>query len=78
MVVVWHPQDIIAEIRKRGWTHQKIADHLGVSRSTVTQSIKTASSRKVCGFISELIGIPQAALWPFKVVAPPPKTPKHP
>ncbi len=66
MVNAWHPQDIIAGIRKRGWTHQRIADHLALSRSTVTLSIKTGSSPEVRAFIAELIDVPEAELWPFR------------
>lgn len=66
MVTTWHPQDIIAEIRKRGWTHQKIADHLGLSRSTVTLSIRTGSSVIVRAFIARLIGAQEEELWPFR------------
>ena len=66
MVIAWHPQDIIAGIRKRGWTHRKIAEHLCLSRSTVTLSIKTGSSPIVRAFISELIGVPEAEMWPFR------------
>lgn len=70
MVVAWHPQDIIAGIRKSGWTHQKIAGHLGLSRSTVTLSIKTGSSPPVRAFIAELIGVSEAELWPFRFPCP--------
>ena len=66
MVVAWHPQDIIAEIRKSGLTHQKISDHLGISRSTVTLTIRTGSSPRVRAFVSGLIGVSEAKLWPFR------------
>jgi len=66
MVVAWHPQDIVASIRKAGWTHQKIADQLEISRSTVTLCIKTGSSPIVRAFISDLINVSEAELWPFR------------
>lgn len=66
MVVAWHPQDIIAEIRKRGWTHQKIADQVGLKRSTVTLSIKTGSNPLVRDFVARLIGVPEKKLWPHR------------
>lgn len=71
MVIAWHPQDILAEIRKRGWTHQSIAVHLGLSRSTVSLSIKTGSSDQVRAFVANLIGVPEAKLWPFRFPPPP-------
>ena len=30
-------QTIIMDLRKAGWTHSKIADHVGVSRTYITQ-----------------------------------------
>jgi len=71
VVVAWHPQDIIAGIRKCGWTHQQISEHLGISRSTVTLTIRTGSSPQVRAFISQLIGVPEAELWPFRFPCPP-------
>jgi lambda repressor-like predicted transcriptional regulator len=71
MVVAWHPQDIIAGIRKGGWTHQRISEHLGISRSTVTLTIQTGSSPQVRAFISQLLGLPEAELWPFRFPCPP-------
>jgi lambda repressor-like predicted transcriptional regulator len=66
MVVAWHPQDIVAEIRKRGWTHQKIANHLHLSRSTVTLSIKTGSNPLVRDFLARLIDVPEKKLFPHR------------
>lgn len=66
MVAGWHPQDIVAGIRKVGWTHQKIADQLELSRSTVTLCIKTGGSPAVRTFIAKLLNIPEAELWPFR------------
>lgn len=65
-VLGWHPQDILAGIKKHGWTHQQIADHLGVSRSTVTLAIKTGSSAPVREFVSKLLGVPEQELWAFR------------
>lgn len=62
----WHPQDILAEIKKHGWTHQRIAAHLGVSRSTVTLGIKTGCSGPVREFVSGLLGVPEQELWAFR------------
>jgi lambda repressor-like predicted transcriptional regulator len=73
MVAGWHPQDIVAGIRKVGWTHQMIADELGVGRSTVTLSIRTGGNSAVCSFIATLIGAPEAELWPFRSPCPPEK-----
>lgn len=63
----WHPQDIIAAVKKQGWTHQRIADHLGLSRATVSLGIKTGSSPAVRKFVAELIGgVSEQELWPFR------------
>jgi lambda repressor-like predicted transcriptional regulator len=62
----WHPQDILTAIKKQKWTHQRIANHLKVSRSTVTLALKTGSSAKVRTFVSDLLGVPEEELWAFR------------
>lgn len=62
-----HPEEIKAAIRIRGVTPAVIADHLGLTPSTVSRVIHgdTVSAR-VRQHIAELIGKPVATLWPPK------------
>jgi Ner family transcriptional regulator len=69
-ILGWHPQDIIAAIKKQGWTHQRIADHLGVSRSTVSLCLKTGSSPAVRGFVAQLVGVSEQEIWPCRFPSP--------
>lgn len=61
----WHPVDLAAAIKKTGWTHERIANELGVSRSTVSHGIRTGCSKAVRDFVSDLLGIPANEIWPF-------------
>ncbi len=62
-VLGWHPQDIIAAIKKQGWTHQQIADHLEISRATVSLGVRTGCSPVVRKFVANLIGVSEQELW---------------
>ncbi len=62
-VLGWHPQDIIAAIKKQGWTHQRIADHLEISRATVSLGVRTGCSPAVREFVANLIGVTEQELW---------------
>lgn len=65
----WHPQDIISAVKKQGWTHQRIAEQLGISRATVSLGIKTGSSPIVREYVAHLIGVPEQELWPYRFPA---------
>lgn len=77
VIQAWHPVDLAAAIKKTGWTHARIAETLGVSRSTVSHGIRTGSSKVVRDFISELIGVPSEEIWPFLPPELPPLVPKR-
>lgn len=63
-----HPEDIKAELKKRGWTQAALADEIGVSRSAVAQTIGGGMrSARVQGRIALLIGQPVASIWPDRV-----------
>jgi len=70
----WHPVDLAAAIKKKGWTHAAIAESLGVSRSTVSHGIRTGCSKAVRDFVSELLRVPEAEIWPY---LPPPIPPRR-
>lgn len=62
----WHPQDIIAAVKKQGLTHERIAEQLKISRATVSLGIKTGSSPVVREYIAHLIGVSEQELWPYR------------
>lgn len=62
----WHPQDIIAAVKKQGLTHKRIAEQLNISRATVSLAIKTGSSPVVREYIAHIIGVPEQELWPYR------------
>ncbi len=66
MVNPWHPIDINAAIRKQGLTHEEIARHLNCSRSTVTHTIRTGSSKAVRDYIALVVGCPAEEIWPCR------------
>lgn len=60
-----HPEDIKAQIRKRGTTPAQIARDLAVSQSAVSLVIAgTAVSARIRERISLVTGLPVSALWP--------------
>lgn len=77
VIQAWHPVDLAAAIKKTGWTHARIAETLSVSRSTVSHGIRTGSCKVVRDFISKLLGVSAAEIWPFLPPELPPVAPKR-
>ncbi len=65
----WHRADIVAALRKSGWSLRKLAMHHGyASPSTLT----TAMARpwaKGEAIIAQAIGIDPAIIWPSRYIA---------
>lgn len=59
-----HPEDIKAELRKRGWTLQAVADEAGVSHTTVSTCLRSGASEPARTLISRILGRDPASLWP--------------
>ncbi len=60
-----HYADIHAALIKCGWPPSRIADHLGVERSAVSQVTRgTATSYNIASTISAKTGIALRRLWP--------------
>jgi transcriptional regulator with XRE-family HTH domain len=49
-----------------GWSQAQIAKKLGVSKASVSYSIQTGASPAITFFVSQLLGIPEAYLWPYR------------
>ena len=62
-----HPEQIKAAIRMKGYTAAVVAEHMGVSRSTVAQVISgRATSARIKAYISKITGLSVETLWPPK------------
>lgn len=60
-----HYADIIAALKKAGQPPVRIARHMDVTPSMVSQVIRGKStSRRVAEHISSVIGLPISTLWP--------------
>ncbi len=61
----WHPADILASVRKAGWTLAALAEHYGLERSTLThamsRSYPLAEKR-----IADAIGVAPQVIWPSR------------
>lgn len=60
-----HPEDIKAELRKKGTSQKKIADTLKVNPTTVHNVIYGGcKSERIAGAIAMVIGVDRSAIWP--------------
>jgi lambda repressor-like predicted transcriptional regulator len=63
-----HPEQIKAEMRMRGYTQARLADEIGVKKSTVSQVIGgVGKSFPIQTAIANLLGISIEKLWPGQV-----------
>lgn len=60
----WKPHDIKQAIQNKGWTQAQIAEQLNISRSSVSQGIRTGTPLVLREFLSELLQVPAPALFP--------------
>ena len=60
---VWHQQDILAEIRKRGETLASLSRGAGLNRGTL-QSVFSKRYPKGQKIVAEFIGVSRHELWP--------------
>lgn len=63
----WHPEDIKAEIRKRGWSCSSLSRSAGFCRQAVNQAL-TRPWFAVEQIISAAIDVPPETLWPERYV----------
>jgi Ner family transcriptional regulator len=61
----WHPADILASVRKAGWTLAALAEHHGLERSTLTHAM-SRSYPKAEKRIAEAIGVAPQVIWPSR------------
>lgn len=62
----WHPADIVAALRKRGWSLRRLSTHHGYSHPATLQRALHARWPKGQRLIAEAIGIAPEAIWPSR------------
>lgn len=61
----WHRADIIAELRKAGWSLRKLSQHHGYQPDVLKQTL-TSRWPKAEGIIARAIGVTPADIWPSR------------
>lgn len=59
----WHPQDIIAAVRKKGSSLQALGREHGFSRITFNKATRERFPR-AHQVIAEFLGVPRQTIWP--------------
>ena len=59
----WHPQDIMAAVRKRGSSLQGLAREHGFSRNTLNRALKERFPN-AHSVIADYLGVSRGDLWP--------------
>ncbi|MBN8533883.1 MAG: helix-turn-helix domain-containing protein [Rhizobiales bacterium] len=59
----WHPQEIIAAVRKKGSSLQRLGLEHGFSRITFNRAAKERFPR-AHQLIAEFLGVPRQVIWP--------------
>lgn len=66
-----HPEDIKAELRKKGSSQTKVANALEVNRTTVHMVIYGGcKSERIAKAIAEIIGKDRSEIWPGRYDTP--------
>jgi Ner family transcriptional regulator len=65
----WHPEDIKAEIRKRGATVAQLARNSGLSKQALGQCIERRASERGDQIIAEFLGVKPHQIWPSRYTA---------
>ena len=62
----WHRADIVAELRKAGWSLRRLATHHGYASPTTLTNALARPWPKGERIIAEAIGIDAATIWPSR------------
>ncbi|MGH8426375.1 MAG: helix-turn-helix domain-containing protein [Gammaproteobacteria bacterium] len=62
----WHPADIVAELRKAGWSLRKLAIHHGYKAPSTLKNAIAAPWPKGERLIAEAIGVKPQDIWPSR------------
>jgi len=61
----WHNADILAELKKNGWTIASLSRHVGYTRGALYQAL-LRKWPKGESIIAEAIGVPPQVIWPSR------------
>lgn len=59
----WHPADVVAALRKRGWSFRRLSVHHGYSPQVLSR-VNRVPWPKGERLVAEAIGVPPQELWP--------------
>lgn len=62
----WHPADVIAAIRKKGWSLQQLAFAHGYSSRTALANALHKPYPKAEAIIAGTLGVPPQSIWPSR------------
>ncbi|BBB13439.1 helix-turn-helix domain-containing protein [Sphingopyxis sp. FD7] len=62
----WHPQDVRAEIRKRGGTLSSLAKQAGVSKQALGAAIDHRASEPIEHVIADFLDLKPHQIWPSR------------
>lgn len=62
----WHPADVIAALRKKGWSLQQLALHHGYSGRSALSSALAAPYPKAEAIIAMTLGMEPREIWPTR------------
>lgn len=60
----WHRADIVAELRKAGWSLRRLSIHHGYSDPTSLAKALSRSWPRAERLIADAIGVPPERIWP--------------
>ncbi|MDG4560565.1 MAG: helix-turn-helix transcriptional regulator [Candidatus Competibacter sp.] len=61
----WHPADVVAAVRKAGWTLRKLSIHHGYTPTALDNALHRRWP-KAERLIAEAIGVPPEKIWPSR------------
>ena len=64
----WHPEDIKAELKKRGWSMHKLAIAHGYTSSSAMRQVFYRSYPKVEKIIADALNLDVDQIWPSRVL----------
>jgi Ner family transcriptional regulator len=73
----WHPADVVAALRKAGWSVRKLSEHYGYKHCQLSDAIRRRWP-KGQRLIAEALGIKPEIIWPSRYCKPSPSREKTP
>lgn len=61
----WHPADIVAALRKAGWSTRSLARHHGYHPSALAKAMHRSYPRAE-QLIADALGVPPETIWPAR------------